>query len=199
MTLSPNRPRKTWPAAETTEFSEHKHQQNRKRDLIGKLRDGEGNDWQQQTLDVFCHCSWLISRLFVKENRILCLSVKYARLPFFTLIILYNCFWRFCWNFISSGLSCHVVSMTIKLAVFNVRDTQLTDGPPWPLLYVHAKDVFKIPKMCSSVNFWTNVDFHKHQEVPFGPFWHKQQAPVIRRSLNSIIPWIYSLSTARWV
>lgn len=60
--------------------------------------------------------------------------------------------------------------MTIKLAVYNVRDTQLIDGPPWPLLYVHGRDVFKIPKMCSSVNFWTNVDFHEHQEVPFGPF-----------------------------
>jgi len=44
MTLSPNRPRKTWPAAETLKFSEHKHQQNRKRDLIGKLREGEDND-----------------------------------------------------------------------------------------------------------------------------------------------------------
>lgn len=40
MSLNPFRRIKTWPAADTMEFSEHKHQQN---DLIGKLRDSEVN------------------------------------------------------------------------------------------------------------------------------------------------------------
>lgn len=60
--------------------------------------------------------------------------------------------------------------MTIKLAVFNVRDTQLTDGPPWPLLYVHAKDVLKSQKCARQLIFGQMLTFINTKKCPLALF-----------------------------